>query len=178
MVAAVHGAAAGGGFSLAISCDLIVATEPARFAMPAPKPGSRRKDLPRDHLPRLVGMRRRRSSTSRRGSSRRKSPGGFMSSASYRTTTSWRRLLGSPATRHRPDVGPGSFHKRLLHAGPRPWRRRWSTRHDPRRYLARSDAREGTSTFTEKHTLVRGRVNRPRFYRPRVHRLQFAQPQV
>jgi enoyl-CoA hydratase/carnithine racemase len=32
-VAAVHGVAAGGGFSLAISCDLVFAAESARFAM-------------------------------------------------------------------------------------------------------------------------------------------------
>jgi 2-(1,2-epoxy-1,2-dihydrophenyl)acetyl-CoA isomerase len=42
VVAAVHGAAAGGGFSLAISCDLVLAAESSRFAMAYSKAGLRR----------------------------------------------------------------------------------------------------------------------------------------
>ena len=58
VVAAVHGAAAGGGFSLACSCDLVVAAESSYFVIAYSRIG-----LPPDggstyFLPRLVGFRR------------------------------------------------------------------------------------------------------------------------
>ena len=39
LIAAVDGAAAGGGFEIALACDLIVATERARFSLPEPHVG-------------------------------------------------------------------------------------------------------------------------------------------
>lgn len=58
VVAAVHGAAAGGGFSLACACDLVVAAESASFVIAYSRIG-----LPPDggssyFLPRLIGFRR------------------------------------------------------------------------------------------------------------------------
>ncbi len=58
VVAAVHGAAAGGGFSLACACDLVVAAESATFVIAYSRIG-----LPPDggstyYLPRLIGFRR------------------------------------------------------------------------------------------------------------------------
>jgi 2-(1,2-epoxy-1,2-dihydrophenyl)acetyl-CoA isomerase len=58
VVAAVHGAAAGGGFSLACACDLVVAAESASFVIAYSRIG-----LPPDggstyFLPRLIGLRR------------------------------------------------------------------------------------------------------------------------
>lgn len=40
VIAAVHGAALGGGFELALACDIILATEEARFGLPEPAVGA------------------------------------------------------------------------------------------------------------------------------------------
>jgi enoyl-CoA hydratase/carnithine racemase len=39
IIAAVNGVAAGGGFEIALACDLIIAAEHARFALPEPRVG-------------------------------------------------------------------------------------------------------------------------------------------
>ena len=58
VIAAVQGAAAGGGFSLAISCDLVVAGESARFLMAYTKIGLAPDGGSSYFLPRLVGFKR------------------------------------------------------------------------------------------------------------------------
>jgi 2-(1,2-epoxy-1,2-dihydrophenyl)acetyl-CoA isomerase len=58
VVAAVHGSAAGGGFSLAISSDLVIAAESATFLMAYSKIGMAPDGGSTYFLPRLVGLKR------------------------------------------------------------------------------------------------------------------------
>ena len=58
VVAAVHGAAAGAGLSLACACDLVVAAESARFTMSYTNAGLTPDGSSTYYLPRLVGFKR------------------------------------------------------------------------------------------------------------------------
>ena len=58
VVAAVHGAAAGAGLSLTCACDLVVATESARFSMAYTKAGLTPDGSSTYYLSRLVGFKR------------------------------------------------------------------------------------------------------------------------
>ncbi len=58
VIGAVHGAAAGGGFSLAISCDLVLAADSATFLMAYTKIGMAPDGGSTYFLPRLVGFKR------------------------------------------------------------------------------------------------------------------------
>jgi 2-(1,2-epoxy-1,2-dihydrophenyl)acetyl-CoA isomerase len=58
VLTAVNGVAAGGGFSLALSADLVVAAESARFTMAYSKIGATPDGSSSYFLPRLVGLRR------------------------------------------------------------------------------------------------------------------------
>ncbi len=58
VIAAVNGVAAGAGMSLAIACDLTIATESARFTMAYSKIGATPDGSSTYFLPRLVGLRR------------------------------------------------------------------------------------------------------------------------
>jgi 2-(1,2-epoxy-1,2-dihydrophenyl)acetyl-CoA isomerase len=58
VIAVVHGAAAGGGFSLAMGCDLVLAAESAKFVMAYTKIGLAPDLGGTYYLPRLVGLRR------------------------------------------------------------------------------------------------------------------------
>jgi 2-(1,2-epoxy-1,2-dihydrophenyl)acetyl-CoA isomerase len=58
VVAAVNGAAAGAGMSLACACDIVVATEGARFTMGYTRAGLSPDGSSTYFLPRIVGLRR------------------------------------------------------------------------------------------------------------------------
>lgn len=58
VMAAVHGAAAGGGMSLACACDLVVAAESARFTLAYTRIGLALDGSSSYSLPRLIGTRR------------------------------------------------------------------------------------------------------------------------
>jgi 2-(1,2-epoxy-1,2-dihydrophenyl)acetyl-CoA isomerase len=58
VIAAVHGSAAGAGFSLACACDIVVAAESARFVLAYSKVGLTPDGSASWFLPRLIGLRR------------------------------------------------------------------------------------------------------------------------
>lgn len=58
LIAAVNGVAMGGGFEMALACDIIVAAASATFALPEPKVGWAALGGGIQRLPRAVGMKR------------------------------------------------------------------------------------------------------------------------
>ena len=58
LIAAVNGVAMGGGFEIALACDLIVASESAIFALPEPKVGLAALAGGLHRLPRAIGLKR------------------------------------------------------------------------------------------------------------------------
>jgi crotonobetainyl-CoA hydratase len=58
VIAAVNGVAMGGGFEIALACDLIVAAEGAKFALPEPKVGLAALAGGLNRLPRQIGSKR------------------------------------------------------------------------------------------------------------------------
>lgn len=58
VIAAVNGVAMGGGFEIALACDLILAADSARFALPEPKVGLAALAGGLHRLPRQIGLKR------------------------------------------------------------------------------------------------------------------------
>ena len=58
VIAAVNGVAMGGGFELALACDLIIASERAVFALPEPRVGLAALAGGLARLPRIIGQKR------------------------------------------------------------------------------------------------------------------------
>lgn len=58
IIAAVNGVAMGGGFEIALACDLIIAAENATFALPEPRVGLAALAGGLHRLPRLIGLKR------------------------------------------------------------------------------------------------------------------------
>jgi len=58
VIAAVNGVAMGGGFEIALACDLIVAADTATFALPEPKVGLAALAGGLHRLPRQIGLKR------------------------------------------------------------------------------------------------------------------------
>jgi crotonobetainyl-CoA hydratase len=58
VIAAVNGVAMGGGFEIALACDIIVAAENARFALPEPRVGLAALAGGVHRLPRTIGTKR------------------------------------------------------------------------------------------------------------------------
>ena len=58
IIAAVNGVAMGGGFEVALACDLIIASENAMFALPEPRVGLAALAGGLHRLPRQIGLKR------------------------------------------------------------------------------------------------------------------------
>ncbi len=58
VIAAVNGVAMGGGFEIALACDLIIASDKAKFALPEPKVGLAALAGGLNRLPRQIGAKR------------------------------------------------------------------------------------------------------------------------
>lgn len=58
VIAAVNGMAMGGGFELALSCDIVIATESALFALPEPRVGLAALAGGVQYLPKAIGLQR------------------------------------------------------------------------------------------------------------------------
>ena len=58
VIAAVNGMALGGGFEIALACDIIIASETARFGLPEPKVGLAALAGGMHRLPRQIGLKR------------------------------------------------------------------------------------------------------------------------
>ncbi len=56
VIAAVNGVAMGGGFEIALACDLIIASDNAKFALPEPKVGLAALAGGMHRLPRQIGL--------------------------------------------------------------------------------------------------------------------------
>ncbi len=153
VVAAVHGAAAGAGLSLACACDLVVAAESARFVMAYTNAGLTPDGSSTYYLPRLVGFKRAMelTLTNRRLSAQEAMEWGIVSRVVpdedlAEEATSLASRLAAGATK---ALGAS---KRLLHSG---WSETLETQmeHEARTIaeMARTaDSREGIAAFVEK----------------------------
>jgi crotonobetainyl-CoA hydratase len=56
VIAAVNGVAAGGGFEICLACDLVIASENAKFALPEPRVGMAALAGGLSRLPRQIGL--------------------------------------------------------------------------------------------------------------------------
>jgi 2-(1,2-epoxy-1,2-dihydrophenyl)acetyl-CoA isomerase len=155
VVAAVHGVAAGGGFSLAISCDLVLAAESTRFTMAYSKAGLTPDGSSTYFLPRLVGFRRAMelTLTGRVLSAQEASEWGIVNRIVPDDDLSTEAVELASQLASSPTKTLGAS-KRLLHIG---WTETLETQmeHESQSIAdaARTaDAREGIAAFTEKRS--------------------------
>lgn len=153
VIAAVQGSAAGGGFSLAISCDLVLAAESATFLMAYSKIGMAPDGSSTYFLPRLVGFKRAMelALTNRVLSAREACEWGLVTEVvpperlAARAEEVARSLAQGP-------TGAFGLAKRLLHSG---WNQSLETQMElESRAIAEAggtdDGKEGIKAFVEK----------------------------
>ena len=101
LIAAVNGVAMGGGFEIALACDLIIAAEGAVFALPEPRVGLAALAGGLHRLPRAIGLKRAMGMilTARRVSAREGLDLGFVNEVTSKedllpTARRWAGLIG------------------------------------------------------------------------------------
>ena len=101
LIAAVNGVAMGGGFEIALACDLIIAAEGAIFALPEPRVGLAALAGGLHRLPRAIGLKRAMGMilTARRVSAREGQELGFVNEVTTKeellpTARRWAGLIG------------------------------------------------------------------------------------
>jgi 2-(1,2-epoxy-1,2-dihydrophenyl)acetyl-CoA isomerase len=153
VIAAVHGSAAGGGFSLAISCDLVIAAESATFLMAYSKIGMAPDGGSTYFLPRLVGLKRAMelALTNRVLSAREACDWGLVTEVVPADRLMTRAEVLARSLAQGPTGAFGSA-KRLLHGG---WKQTLETQMElESRAIAEAggteDGQEGIRAFLEK----------------------------
>lgn len=153
VIAAVQGSAAGGGFSLAISCDLVLAAEFATFLMAYSKIGMAPDGSSTYFLPRLVGFKRAMelALTNRVLSAREACEWGLVTEVVPPDRLAARTEELARSLAHGPTGAFGSA-KRLLHSG---WNQSLETQMElESRAIAEAggtaDGKEGITAFVEK----------------------------
>ncbi|HEU4414156.1 MAG TPA: enoyl-CoA hydratase-related protein [Candidatus Angelobacter sp.] len=153
VIAAVQGAAAGGGFSLAIACDLVVAAESATFLMAYSKIGMAPDGGSTYFLPRLVGLKRAMelALTNRVLSAHQAGEWGLITEVVADSTLAHRAEELARSLAEGPTEAFGSA-KRLLHSG---WNQSLETQMElESRAITQTgesrDGKEGITAFVEK----------------------------
>jgi 2-(1,2-epoxy-1,2-dihydrophenyl)acetyl-CoA isomerase len=153
VIAAVHGSAAGAGFSLAMSCDLVLAAESATFLMAYTKIGMAPDGSSTYFLPRVVGFKRAMelTLTNRVLSAREACEWGIVTEVvpAERLAARAEELARSLA---QGPTGTFGLAKRLLHSG---WDQSLETQMElESRAIAEAggtaDGKEGITAFVEK----------------------------
>ena len=159
VIAAVHGPAAGGGFSLAISCDLVIAAESATFLMAYSKIGMAPDGGSTYFLPRLVGLKRAMelALTNRALSAREACEWGLVTDVVAQENLASRAEELAQSLAGGPTGAFGSA-KRLLHGG---WNQALETQMElESRAIAEAggtaDGQEGIRAFVEKRKALFG----------------------
>jgi len=155
VVAAVHGAVAGAGMSIAIACDIVVAAETTRFMVAYTRAGLTPDGSATYFLPRIVGLKRalELTLTNRMFSAQEALQWGLIT----RVVPENELLVQARATAVQLASGPTRAYgvsKRLLHGG---WTETLETQmENESQAIANSartaDAREGITAFLEKRT--------------------------
>jgi 2-(1,2-epoxy-1,2-dihydrophenyl)acetyl-CoA isomerase len=155
VIAAVHGAAAGAGFSLALACDLVLADETARFTLGYSKVGLTPDGSSTYFLPRLIGLGRAMelALTGRVLSAPEAQEWGIATRV-VPEGTHLSEAADLAAELAKGPTGALGASKRLLHAG---WNESLETQMEAETRtiadIARTaDAREGISAFVQKRT--------------------------
>lgn len=153
VIAAVHGAAAGAGMSLAIACDIVVAAETTKFMVAYTRAGLTPDGSLTYFLPRLIGLKRalELTLTNRMLSAQEALQWGLIT----RVVSDNELLIQARALAIQLAIGPTKAYgtsKHLLHRG---WLETLETQmENESQAIARSastaDAREGITAFLEK----------------------------